>query len=272
MELAVGNFKRAEQLFAAAGTYCEQNLDPKGESCTGVRLRQVVALLQMGYREKALQYLPALLAQTSSNGSARRQHEALIVAYRLLAQNNRLTEVPALRLRLLAVAYSQVESAVPEYIRRWAILSHAESLLILGDPLKVKETLDKYADIFLANQKNNDSALTARFFALKSVAEQKLGGNDTALIYIQRAVTEQTQANGASHSVTQLIQAQEALLLWAAGQPQAALASLERVLPQLQQSLGAEAPTLRHLQAVRDTLFSTAGTARYTQAVFRYFL
>jgi serine/threonine-protein kinase len=271
LENTAGQFRLAAEHFEIAANHCEKELNPDSETCTTLRNRQVVVLLLQGYHEKALGLLPSLFAQLRADESPRRQNEALLALSRVLALNGTLHEHPELWARMLALGTSGPEVKQPEYVKLWALLVPAESLLHTGQPEASRVLLQRAQARFEAGN-HADRRIFGRLRLYQGFAAQALGQHDTALSLMQEATAEHARLLGADHPLTLLVSVHQARALCVTHHSDQALALLNHALPLLQEALGSQAPTFLHVQALRDELTQTPSMDSRTARKVDFFL
>ncbi len=253
LENTAGQFRLAEEHFELAATQCEHDLNRGAESCTMLRQRQISVLLLQGYRDRAQELLPSLLAQLGADQSPLRQAEALLSLCRVLALNGRTHEHADQWTRLRALGDSGAEVKLPEYVKLWALLTQAEALLHSGQPQAAQTVLQRVQSRFETGD-HADRRIFGRLRLFQGISAQALGQHEAALTLMQAAATEYAQLVGADHPLVLLLSAHQARALWVTQQREPALKLLNRALPVLRDALGAAAPTFIALQNLRDEL------------------
>jgi tetratricopeptide (TPR) repeat protein len=154
---------------------------------------------------------------------------------------------------MLAIGDSGVEVKQPEYVKMWALLVPAESLLRTGQPEAASALLQRAEARFEAGDRT-DRRTFGRLRLYQGLAAQALGQYETSLSLIQNASSEYARLLGSDHPLTLLVSLHQARVLWATHQREQALALLTHALPLLQDALGFQSPTFLQLQALRDEL------------------
>jgi tetratricopeptide (TPR) repeat protein len=253
LENTAGQFRLAEEHLEATAKRCEQMLNPNSETCTSVRSRQIRVLLVLGYRERALGLLPNLFAQLGADESPLRQAEALLLLSRVLALNGKQNERPELWARMRVLGDSGPEVKQPQYVKLWALMVPAESLLHAGQPEAAQALLQRVQSRFEAGDRA-DRSIFGRLRLYQGLAAQALGQYDAALTLMQEATAEQARLLGADHPLTLLVSVHQARALCVTQHKDQGLALLNHALPLLQEALGAQAPTFLHVQALRNEI------------------
>jgi serine/threonine-protein kinase len=253
LENTAGLFRLAAEHFEIAAKQCEKELNPDSETCTTVRSRQIRVLLVQGYRERALALLPSLSTQLGVNESPLRQAEALLLLSRVLALNGKQNERPELWERMRALGDSGPEVKQPQYVKLWALLVPAESLLHVGQPEAAQALLQRVQSRFEAGDRA-DRSLFGRMRLYQGLTAQALGQHGAALSLLQAATDEYVQLFGADHPLTLLVSVHQARSLWATQQTPQAIALLDHALPLLKDALGGQTPTFVQLRALREEL------------------
>jgi serine/threonine-protein kinase len=249
LEKAAGLFRLAAEHFEVAGRQCDHVINPYSILCTGLRNQEVVVLLLQGYREKALQLTPSLVAQTGADESPSRQAEALLAVCRVLALNGKRDEYPELWARMLALGNSGPEVRLPEFIKLYAMLLPADTLLQSGQAAAAQVQLKRIETRFAAGDQA-DRQFLGWLRLSQGLAAQALGQPEQALAYIQDATAEYAKLLGDKHPLVLLFSVHQARALWATQHREQALELLNQALPLLQDALGAQAPTFIQLQAL----------------------
>jgi serine/threonine-protein kinase len=253
LENTAGLFRLAAEHFEIAAKQCEKELNPDSETCTTLRSRQIRVLLVQGYRERALGLLPSLSTQLGADESPLRQAEALLLLSRVLALNGKQNERPELWARMRALGDSGPEVKLPQYVKLWALLVPAESLLQAGQPEAAQALFQRVQSRFEAGDRV-DRSLFGRMRLYQGLNAQALGQHGAALSLLQAATAEYAQLLGADHPLALLVSVHQARSLWATQQTPQALVLLDHALPLLKEALGAQTPTFVKLQALRDDL------------------
>ena len=253
LENTAGQFRLAAEHFEIAAKQCEKELNPDSETCTTLRSRQIRVLLVQGYRERALGLLPSLFAQLGADESPLRQAEALLLLSRVLALNGKQNERPELWARMRALGDSGPEVKQPQYVKLWALLVPAESLLHAGQPEAAQALLQRVQSRFEAGD-HADRSIFGRLRLYQGLAAQALGQHGAALSLLQAATDEYVQLFGADHPLALLVSVHQARSLWATQQTPQAIVLLDHALPLLKDALGAQTPTFVQLRALRDEL------------------
>jgi hypothetical protein len=253
LEKSAGQFRLAAEHFEAVGRQCEQVINPDSAICTGLRNQEVVVLLVLGYREKALQLVPSLVAQTGAEESPNRQAEALLAVCRVLALNGKKEEHAALWTRMLALGNSGPDVKLPDYIKLHAMLLQADTLLHAGQAAEAKAQLNRIEARFEAGDQT-DRQFLGWLRLSQGLAAQALGQYTEAMSLMQAATEECAKQLGAKHPLVLLFSVHQARALWATQGRKKALELLDQALPPLQDALGPEAPNFIQLQALRDEM------------------
>ncbi|MEI8031531.1 MAG: protein kinase [Comamonadaceae bacterium] len=253
LENTAGQFGSAAEHFETAAKQCEKELNPDSETCTTVRSRQTRVLLVQGYRERALGLLPSLFVQMGADESPLRQAEALLLLSRVLALNGKQNERPELWARMRALGDSGPEVKQPQYVKLWALLVPAESLLHAGQPEAAQALLQRVQSRFEAGDRA-DRSIFGRLRLYQGLAAQALGQYNTALSLMQEATAEYARLSGADHPLTLLISVHQARALCVTHHEDQALALLNHALPLLQEALGPQSPTFLDVQALRNEI------------------
>jgi hypothetical protein len=253
LENTAGQFRVAAEHFEIAAKQCERELNPDSETCTNLRSRQIRVLLVQGYRERALGLLPSLSKQLGADESPLRQAEALLLLSRVLALNGKQNERPELWARMRALGDSGPEVKQPQYVKLWALLVPAESLLHAGQPEAAQALLQRVQSRFEAGDRA-DRSLFGRLRLYQGIAAQALGQHSTALSLMQEATAEYARLSGADHPLALLVSVHQARALFVTHHKDQALALLDHALPVLQDALGPRAPTFLHVQALRNEI------------------
>ena len=253
LENTAGQFRLASEHFEIAARQCEKELNPDSETCTSVRSRQIRVLLLQGYRERALGLLPSLFVQLGADESPLRQAEALLLLNRVLALNSKQNEHPELWTRMRALGDSGPEVKQPQYVKLWALLVPAESLLHAGQAEATQALLQRVQSHFEAGDRA-DRSLFGRIRLYQGLAAQALGQPNTALSLMQEATAEYARLSGADHPLTLLVAVHQARALCVTNHKDQALALLNHALPLLQEALGPQSPTFLDVQALRNEI------------------
>jgi tetratricopeptide (TPR) repeat protein len=253
LEKSAGQFRLAAEHFEVAGRQCEQVINRGSMICTALRIQEVVVLLVQGYREKALQLLPSLMAQISADESPLNQVEALLAVCRVLALNGKINEHPELWARMLALGNSGPEVKLPEYIKLHALLLPADTLMHSGQPAAAQALLKRIDARFSAGDQA-DRQFLGWLRLSQGLAAQALGQPEQALSYIQAATAEYTQLLGAKHPLVLLFSVHQVRAMWATQHSAQALELLNQALPQLEVALGTQAPTFIQLRALHTEI------------------
>ena len=253
LENTAGQFRLAAEHFEIAAKQCEKELNPDSETCTTLRGRQIRVLLVQGYRERALGMLPSLSTQLGADQSPLRQAESLLALSRVLALNGMQNERPELWERMKALGDSGPEVKQPQYVKLWALLVPAESLLHAGQPEAARALLQRVQSRFEAGDRA-DRSIFGRLRLFQGLAAQALGHHNTALSLMQEATAEYAGLSGADHPLTLLISVHQARALWVSRHKDQALALLNHALPLLQEALGPQSPTFLDVQALRNEI------------------
>lgn len=249
LEKSAGLFRLATEHYEVAGRQCEQVINPGSIICTALRTDEVVVLLVQGYREKALQLIPALTHQFSADETPRKQAEALLALCRVLALNGKRDKYPELWTRMLALGNSGSEVKLPEYIKLHALLLPADALLHSGQAAAAQVQLKRIESRFAAGDQA-DRQFLGWLRLSQGLAAQALGQPEQALPYIQAATAEYAKLLGDKHPLVLLFSLHQVRALWATQHREQALELLNQALPLLQDALGAQAPTFIQLQAL----------------------
>ncbi len=253
LENTAGQFRLAAEHFEIAARQCEMELNPDSETCTSVRSRQIRVLLLQGYRERALGLLPSLSTQLGVDESPLRQAEALLLLCRVLALNGKQNERPELWVRMTALGDSGPEVKQPQYVKLWALLVPAESLLHAGQPEAAQALLQRVQSRFEAGDRA-DRSMFGRLRLYQGLTAQALGQHSTALSLMQEASAEYARLLGADHPLTLLVSVHQARALCVTQRKDEALALLNHALPLLQEALEPQAPTFLKVQALRNEI------------------
>jgi tetratricopeptide (TPR) repeat protein len=253
LEKSAGQFRLAAEHFEVAGRQCEQVINPNSIICTGLRNQEVVVLLVLGYRERTLQLIPALMAQIGADESPSMQAEALLAICRVLELNGKRDEYPELWARMLALGNSGPQVKLPEYIKLYATLLPAISLLHSGQAAAAQALLKNIETRFTAGDQT-DRQFLGKLRLFQGLAAHTLGKPEQALSYIQAATTEYAKLLGDKHPLVVLFSVHQARALWATQRREQALELLNQALPLLRDALGSKAPTLLQLQALHNEI------------------
>jgi tetratricopeptide (TPR) repeat protein len=141
----------------------------------------------------------------------------------------------------------------PQYVKLWALLVPAESLLHAGQPEAAQAILQRVQSRFEAGDRA-DRSLFGRVRLYQGLTAQALGQHGAALSLLQAATDEYVQLFGADHPLALLVAVHQARSLWATQQTPQAIVLLDHALPLLKDALGAQTPTFVQLRALRDEL------------------
>ena len=197
--------------------------------------------------------LPSLSTQLGVNESPLRQAEALLLLCRVLALNGKQNERPELWARMRALGDSGPEVKQPQYVKLWALLVPAESLLHAGQPEAARALLQRVQSRFEAGDRA-DRSVFGRLRLYQGLAAQALGQHNTALSLMQEATAEYAGLSGADHPLTLLISVHQARALCVTHHKDQALALLNHALPLLQEALGPQSPTFLDVQALHNEI------------------
>jgi hypothetical protein len=134
-----------------------------------------------------------------------------------------------------------------------ALQAQTRNLLREERPQQAQAVSDR-ALALISNRGLGDSRFAVGAFVLQALVAHALGQHDVALILLERVHLARVKELGADHPLTQIVSVQRARPLWATHRHDEALSVIDHALPILRKSMGADAPALLRVQALRQDL------------------
>jgi tetratricopeptide (TPR) repeat protein len=269
IETVRGRYRTANALAEAASQRCDDVLGPRSENCIILRIIRGHLLLLLGRRDDALQLVPSMKAQAALDSSPRRQAESLITLARILAANGRLAAEPEIGARLAQLAAADTQTRLSGTLLDKAAMAAVEALLFEGRP---DEALTAARSIVArqGSDGHRDGRNLGRAQLLLGLALQAQGRHAEAVGAFETARATHVRTMGEAHALTLLYSLNEVRSLDAIGETDKAVGLLDRALPGLRETLGADAPVLRQADTLRSML-SNSNPVRRTDAAGIHF-
>jgi len=253
-ERRAGHYQAALGHYETADALCRDSLDPKGSQCTYNQFHRAGLLLLLGFNEQAMATVPFLIPQVGPVETAWRARR-LVQTFEVLDWNGRLGEYPEVAARVATIGATPPGAGEEWRAQFLALLAQVRHRLREGDAEQaLRVSAQVQALITARGLEGNRAVLAAQ--VLQAIGLNALGEHQAALQMLERACARQTDALGAEHPITQLVCITRARPLWALQRGSEALALLDRALPIVRQAMGAQAPMLARMQALRDELAS----------------
>jgi tetratricopeptide (TPR) repeat protein len=254
VEMLAGRYRSALEHFETATKLCEQGINPTGVQCKYLQYHRAQALLALGFDERAMDTLPALLPERDSrtlDGFWAASYAAQ--AYTILVTNRKSERYPVLSAMIDLMGVSEGEGKQANNLRLQALLGQAKRQLLSVQPAQAQQILAN-ADAMLEGSPSVDWRHVGRWKLYCALAAQAMGDRGQALDLFKQTHTLHAQALGADHPLTLLVTLHQARALWADRRPQESRELMDHAIPLLEKAMGGDAPTLLHAKALRAEL------------------
>ncbi len=247
-----GAFREALNLADAAIVPCQRNVGPNDEGCRRLQQVRILALLRLGWADRALAALQPLEDLASNALSPERQAIAAQIVVRV--QSAALHGMVAQGLQSQLQTLGQSGEATPQRneTKARALLVLAESRLFANDGAQA----EVWALQALSRAQSGpvDRDTLPRSSSLLGMALLQKGQPQQALLWFEKAQEGYTRAIGIDHPVTLLCSLNRARALQIMGRAPEGLALVVHAEPVLAQALGRDAPAFLSLQRFRTGL------------------
>ena len=247
-----GRYRIALGHYEAADALCQKWLNPKGSQCVYNQWNRAHQLLFLGLNEAAMDTLPFLippLGVVDTDWNARQVTQA----FEVLSRNGRLGEHGDVVARVAAIGDSPPGQGSSWLIPLVALLAQANHCLREGDFQRATQ-LSARAQALISSGGGGEDGFALQVHVLQAMSLHALGEHHDALKRLDRVVAAESSTRGADHPVTQLVSISRARPLWALQRPQEALVLIDHALPILREAMGADAPAVVKLDALREAL------------------
>jgi len=263
-----GRFAQALTLAESALPKCVASLGADEQYCRLLLLLRGRIQLRLGLIERASRDMPRFAALAQDQKWPYMQVESMLLQLRLTSRTNSNAGLRAMAERVRSFGQSGEEVPMSPVFKATALLSLAESSLLLGDA----KSAQNWAEGALARLQNSEEpSANLKFTALASelmgVALLHRGNPEKGLDWLARAQSTFVATLGADHATTQLMALNMALALEALGRSDEALAIVAHADPVLRAALGPTAPAYERVRVLRQRL--EARPYREDGAVFR---
>lgn len=252
VERQAGQYRSALERHDAAQALCRKSLNPKGSQCIYNEFHRSSLLLLLGFDQMAMDTVPFLSPPRGPVETSWGTRQ-VVQAFEVLARNHRLHEHPEIVARVVAAGDSPADRGENWQAQHLALVAQIRNLLREGQPQRAVEMAGRAQSLIAARGVEDDIfVLPARI--LQATGLDALGEHEAALNMLGLACADHVKALGAEHPAIQLALISRVRPLWALHRHQEALALIDHALPILREAMGAQAPRVTKLTALREAM------------------